>query len=107
MNTPTCAVIWILAAMGFYEILFAAVSFLFLAPNEKNCGVIELRGHMENVEFLVRSALLRTSGTVYIIDRGADCETLQIAMLLSGDYDRAVVLRPCGTVCTVGENIAQ
>ena len=56
------AVIFIFAAMGFYEILFSLVSFLFLAPSDKNCGVIELSGHMENAEQLIRSALLQYSG---------------------------------------------
>lgn len=92
MDIWESAVIFIFAAIGFYELLFALVSFLFLAPSEKSFGVIELRGHMENAEQLIRSELLRSSGIIYIIDCGADSETMLIAQLLSGDFERLVIL---------------
>ncbi len=96
-----------MAVMGLFEVLFAAVSFLFLAPEEKSCGVIELCGHMENAEFLIRSALLRHDGLVYIIDCGATPDTLRIAMLMARDSDRIVLLRPENTALMLGENVTQ
>ncbi len=92
MSTATCVFIWLMAVLGLYELLFACVSLLFLAPDEKSCGVVELCGHMENTEFLIRSALLRHSGTVYIIDCGADCEVLKIAQLFAQNCDRLILI---------------
>lgn len=107
MSTATCVFIWLLAVIGLYELLFALVSFLFLAPEEKSCGAVELRGHMENTEFLIRSALLRHSGTVYIIDFGADSETLFIAQLFAQNCERLVLLRAENTVAVFGEDTVQ
>lgn len=104
MDTPTFVVLWLLTVVGLYEVLFAAVSFLFLAPVSKNCGIIELRGHMDNTEFLIRSALLRNSGNIYIIDCGADFETLRIAQLLAQNNSRLTILRSDDTVIMLSEN---
>lgn len=104
MSTATCVFIWIMAVMGLYELLFACVSLLFLAPDEKSCGAIELCGHMENAEFLIRSALLRYRGSVYIIDRGADCETLKIAQLFAQSCERLTVLTLDNAATTFSEN---
>ncbi len=108
MSALSCVVIWLFAVMGFYELLFVAVSFLFLAPTEKNCGIIELHGHMENAEHIIRSALLHSSGRVYIIDCGADNQTRLIAEILSYDCRRVVLLRSDESVLTAfGENTVQ
>lgn len=107
MGIPTCVVIWLFAVMGFYEILFALVSFLFLAPAEKNCGAVELQGHMDNAEYIIRSTLLRCSGRVYIIDCGADSQTLLVAELFARSCNRLVLLRTDDAPVVLGENIAQ
>ncbi len=105
MSTPTCVFLFILAVLGLYELLFAAVSFLFLAPETRSCGIIELRGRMENAEFLIRSALLRHQGRIYIIDCGADYETLHIARIFALDCSRITILRSEETAFMLGEDI--
>lgn len=105
MSIPLCVLIWILAIAGFYELLFAIVRFLFLAPEEKKCGVVELCGHMENAEFLIRSALLSCSGAVYIIDLGADSETLAVAEIFQRTSCRIMLLRPCGSFSVFCEDV--
>lgn len=104
MDTPTFVVFWIFAVIGFYEILFAAVSFLFLAPASKSCAIIELRGHMDNTEFLIRSALIHNNGSIYIIDCGADCETLKIAEIFANSNSRIKILCSDNTAVMLGKN---
>lgn len=99
-----------MAVMGLFEVLFAAVSFLFLAPEEKSCSAVELHGYMENAEFLIRSALVRHQGRIYIIDCGAHPETLHIALLLARDFERITLLSADdavlrGSPLALGENI--
>ncbi len=107
MSVPLCVFIWILAALGFFELLFAAVSFLFLAPEETGRGIVELSGHMENAEFLIRSALLSCRGTVYIIDSGADSETLAVAEFFANESSRVIILCPCHALPVFCKDIPQ
>ncbi len=69
-------------------------------------GAVELHAHMENAEYIIRSALFHSRGKVYIIDCGADTSTLTVAYILAEDHERLILLRN-DTSVMLSENITQ
>ena len=74
--------------IGVRESLLSLARFIFIGRQAKRSTTVELRGHMEDVEYVLRSALLLSDGAVEVVDMGADEQTLEIAGRMALDHRR-------------------
>lgn len=82
------AVLIVLALIGAYSLAVGVLS-LFLSRGKGNDdAVVVLEGHREDAEYLLRSALFFSNGTVTVVEKDTDEQTREIARRMAEDHRR-------------------
>lgn len=90
------ALIIFFTLIGVREAVFSLARFIFIGRQAKRSTTVELRGHMEDAEYVLRSALLLSDGAVEVVDMGADEQTLEIARRMALDHRRIHMVTESG-----------
>lgn len=88
------AAVGLLCFCGLVSVISAMCSWFYNAGGEAGeCIVLPVKGHMEDIEFRIRGAMVRRRRSsrhlskIYLADLGADAETAEIARRMCGEFD--------------------
>ena len=98
------AVFWVLAIMGFVELVVRLSSLFFVygkSPVNDVSVFVSVSGGQERLEYILRSLQSNLEGLytkqggadIYLVDQGMDRETFLIASSLCTDYDNVYLCR--------------
>lgn len=87
-------VVGLLCFLGLVSVISAVCSWFFnVSGGAGECIVLPVKGHMEDIEFRIRGAIVRRRRAsrrlpkIYLADFGADAETAEIAKRMCGEFD--------------------
>ena len=88
------SIVGLLCFCGLISVISAVCSWFYNAGGGAGeCIVLPVKGHMEDIEFRIRGAMVRRRrasrrlSKIYLADFGADDETAEIARRICGEFD--------------------
>lgn len=87
-------VVGLLCFLGLVSIISGACSWFYnISGGAGECIVLPVKGHVEDIEFRIRGAIVRRRRAsrrlprIYLADFGADAETAEIAKRMCDEFD--------------------